>query len=175
MSRLENDSSLQPSAERGRRVTPPHADGVRLRDIERAMVRLRDLLEPQDSLLIYYAGHGLWQEEIGLAAWLPRDAEPGFMSSLFTSDLLHLHLAAMKARKILVVSDSCYAGRMTRGGILVPADAESSSLAAQRKTRVFLAAGNTEPVPDGGSADGANSVFASSFLAGSPTPPSDRW
>jgi hypothetical protein len=137
-----------------------------LRDIERAMSRLRDALQPEDSLVIYYAGHGIWQEDIGLAAWLPRDAEPDFMSSMFRSDLLHSLLAGMKARKILVVSDSCYAGRMMRGEPLAASAAAEGDLAAQRQSRVFLAAGDREPVPDGGSRDGRNSLFAASFLTG---------
>jgi hypothetical protein len=137
-----------------------------LRDIERAMSRLRNALQPEDSLIIYYAGHGIWQEDIGLAAWLPRDAEPDFMSSMFRSDLLHSLLAGMKARKILVVSDSCYAGRMMRGEALAPSSEVEGDLAAQRQSRVFLAAGDREPVPDGGSRDGRNSLFAASFLAG---------
>lgn len=137
-----------------------------LRDIDRALSRLRAGLGPEDSLLIYYAGHGVWQEDLGLAAWLPSDAEADYMPSMFTSELLHRQLAGMKARKVLVVSDSCYAGRMMRGEILAGTDGEALTLAAQRRSRVFLAAGNTEPVPDGGGAGGQTSPFAAAFLDG---------
>lgn len=137
-----------------------------LREIEKAMNALRSTLEPQDSLVVYYAGHGIWQEDIGLAAWLPQDADPDFMSSMFRSDLLHSLLSGMKARKILVVSDSCYAGRMMRGEVLTTSSDSESDLAEQRQSRVFLAAGDREPVPDGGSRDGRNSLFAASFLVG---------
>lgn len=141
-----------------------------LRDIDRAMSLLSARLEEADSLVIYYAGHGIWDEERQLAAWLPRDAENGLMSTMFTSELLQRHLGAMRAHKVLVISDSCYAGRFLRSVDVASPFAEGRAAAllksARDRSRVFIAAGNTEPVLDGGGYGGRNSIFADALLSG---------
>jgi hypothetical protein len=68
-------------------------------------------LDASDNLLIYYAGHG--QFDLGKRGyWIPVDGETRrntrWIVNLQITDLL----AKMRARKVLVVSDSCYGGAM---------------------------------------------------------------
>ena len=131
-------------------------------------------LQPDDNLLIYYAGHG--NRELDKSFWLPIDADPEYRDTWIMADELTARLKVQHARHILVVSDSCYAGGMRSGDkvgdILAPGnDSVSSDQKTQflnkmlkSKSRHLMASGNLEPVADAGS--GGHSVFAAAFLRG---------
>jgi uncharacterized caspase-like protein len=136
--------------------------------MHRTLNRLANVLTPLDSLLIYYAGHGVWSEAEQRGYWVPIDGEADFLGSLFSSDDLRAYLARIPARKVLVVSDSCYAGSLARSaGTALPLQ-EGRRLAlvenSQLKSRVFLAAGGQHPVWDGGGS--GHSIFAAALLNG---------
>ena len=72
----------------------------------------------------------------------------------------------MSAKHVMIVSDSCYSGRLTRGlSVAVKTgaerEAELSRLAAKR-SRTALVSGGLEPVNDGGGE--GHSVFTRAFL-----------
>jgi len=81
------------------------------------------------------------------------------------TDLLEL----IPARQILVVADSCFAGKLTRSAMArLSPDAEESSRQAiltsiaQKKIRATLTSGGAKPVLDEGGA--GHSVFATAML-----------
>ena len=68
----------------------------------------------------------------------------------------------MPAKHVMVVSDSCYSGTLTRGvSVGIKTGAELRRL-SEKKSRTALVSGGLEPVYDGGG-DG-HSVFARAFL-----------
>jgi hypothetical protein len=138
--------------------------------IDEVLTRLTEALGEKDTLLVYYAGHGVWDETTGFSAWLPVDAKRGRRGTMFTGDLLQDYIVAIKAHKVLVVSDSCYAGQLFRAedAGLPTADNRREAILklARPRSRVFLAAGNREPVQDGGGWNGSNSVFSAAFISG---------
>src|SRR5204863_9427807 len=77
-------------------------------------------------------------------------------------------LNAMFVRQLLVISDSCYSGALTRsavaqleGGLSEQQLAQVMLTMAQRRSRMVLTSGGLEPVLDGGG--GVHSVFAKTF------------
>ena len=64
---------------------------------------------------------------------------------------------------MLVVADSCYSGKLTRG-IAVRANRPPDYIQrmAEKRARMVISSGGLEPVLDGGR--GNNSVFAGAFL-----------
>ncbi len=138
-------------------------------DILSALNGLRERLTDKDNLLIYYAGHGELDQVNQRGNWLPVDAEPNssanWISNISITDVLN----AMAVRQLLVVSDSCYAGTLTRSalGRLEAAMSEEErakvySAMAQKRSRMVMTSGGIEPVVD--SAGGAHSVFAQTFI-----------
>jgi hypothetical protein len=131
-------------------------------DVIRALSRYRDKVGPRDNLLIYYAGHGWNDNEAGLGYWLPIDADPDDETNWVSNAKITSILRAMQAKHVMVVSDSCYSGTLTRGiqvGRKGPAHIERL---ASRRTRLALTSGGNEPVLDGGG--GLHSVFANALL-----------
>jgi hypothetical protein len=123
---------------------------------------LREILDEDDNLLIYYAGHGWLDEQSGRGYWLPVDAREDRRSRWLSNADLTDALQALFAKHVMIVADSCYSGTLTRS-IKVP-DRSPRYLRriAEKRTRVVLSSGGLEPVSDSGG--GKHSVFAAQFL-----------
>ena len=83
-------------------------------DIFNAFKELNTLATDEDYVLIYYSGHGMRTE--GQAYWIPVEAEQewGGPSWINTSDI-HVAISKIKAKHILLLSDSCYVGNAFKG------------------------------------------------------------
>ncbi len=84
------------------------------RDITGAFNRLRQTLTEKDNLLVYYAGHGVLDEEAAAGYWQPVDARSDDDTNWFSNTRLTSYLRAMSAQHVMVVADSCYSGRRVR-------------------------------------------------------------
>ena len=131
---------------------------------EDAIIRHLDALkaetEEDDGLLIYFAGHGLYDEAENRGFWLPTDAVLTQTSRWVSNEDVSAKLRAIPARHVLMVVDSCFSGMfrdVPRPTGAVQDLAPLQRLAAKR-SRVVLTSGGNEPVSDSGR-DGM-SVFA---------------
>ena len=130
------------------------------------LYQYRKTLSEDDNLLIYYAGHGYLDEEINKGYWQPVDADPDRKSNWISNADVVDELRAIKAKHILLVADSCFAGSLTRGVSFSPESENMNQEWIEKirllKTRRVLTSGNLEPVTDEGF-DG-HSVFAYHFI-----------
>ena len=141
---------------------------------EQTLNALNDLVKtlgPNDNLLIYYAGHGSF--DLGKRGyWIPVDAETERNTRWILNVQITDLLLKMNARKILVVSDSCYSGALTAAengaiptilnGISDETRSEVAKQFADVQSRTILTSGALQPVWDVGS--GGHSLFAKAFL-----------
>lgn len=142
-------------------------------DILRELDDLSQKLTENDTLVIYYAGHG-GMEKVRNGAdrgyWLPVDAEFGRSAGEISNQEITYQVARMAARKVLIIADSCYSGLLTqtvtRAQRPVAADENTNDYLigmAHKQSRNVLTSGRLEPVLDGGG-KGNHSVFASALL-----------
>ena len=123
-------------------------------------------LEPEDNLLIFYAGHG--KEVEGDGFWIPADADADDDTNWLSNDYITRKLKNFKSRNVLVISDSCYSGTLSRGIRFSKKErneklsSDSVSTYLNTKSRVVITSGNLEPVLDGGG--GKNSIFARALI-----------
>ncbi len=68
--------------------------------------------KPEDSVLIYFAGHGDYDRLTDGGWWIPWDARQGDSFSYLDNVLTQKLIASMKARHVLLISDSCYSGTL---------------------------------------------------------------
>lgn len=125
----------------------------------------RNSLHKNDNLLIYYAGHGFSDREAEKAYWLPVDADSGESPNRIIADDLTTGVRVLPSRHVLIVSDSCYSGALTRDADSpVPSDGRSAFLERmlRSRSRTLMASGGDEPVSDTGS--NGHSVFAFAIL-----------
>jgi hypothetical protein len=139
------------------------------KDILKALNEFRKTLTERDQLLIYYAGHGFLEPSIDRGYWIPIEGDLQDNSEWIefpaVTDLLQL----IPAKQVLVVADSCFAGKLTRSalGHVGPEAVDQSRQGllrelGNRKIRTALTSGGAKPVLDDGGA--GHSVFATAFL-----------
>lgn len=127
-----------------------------------ALQAYRESLEEDDRFLLYYAGHGVIDQDTKKGYWLPIDAVADKKSRWLSTGDVTNELQAMRARHVLVIADSCYSAAMVRDlGLVRRPTSELEKLVA-RKARRALTAGGRAPVLDTGS--GNHSVFAGALL-----------
>jgi ankyrin repeat protein len=132
-------------------------------DILLALSKLRKKLTRRDNLLIYYAGHGWLDVEADEGYWLPLDAEPNNDINWVSNSSITAKLKAIEAKHVLIVSDSCYSGKLGRGVHIKKRTPSYFTRISQKKVRSVISSGGLEPVADSGG-EGNHSVFATAFI-----------
>jgi hypothetical protein len=118
-------------------------------------------LNPEDSLLIYFSGHGqLDANENGY--WAPWDSQPNDISSLIPSSTIRDYIGSMKCRHVLLVSDSCFSGALISRGGENGQDLVAIELEQKISRRILTSGGKKQEVLDG---NGRNSPFAAAILS----------
>ena len=131
-------------------------------DIIGALTDMRRDLGWNDNLLIYYAGHGWYDQDAEQGYWLPVDASEDNQAHWISNADITNALKALKAKHILVVADSCYSGTLARSANISVRGVDYIERIVKKKARTVLTSGGLEPVQDAGGA--GHSVFAHAFL-----------
>jgi len=113
-----------------------------------------------DSVLIYFAGHGDLDRTYDGGWWIPADAIGGNPVTYLDNVQVQKAMRSMKARHVLLVSDSCYSGVLFgEARSLPPVINDKYYLSLyNEKSRWGMTSGNKTPVSDQGT--GGHSVFA---------------
>ncbi len=115
---------------------------------------------PDESVLIYYAGHGDVDRVLNAGWWIPADAIGGIPATYLDNDYVKRVMQGMNARHVLLVSDSCYSGTLFGESRSLPTvidDRYYLNLYNER-SRWGITSGNKTPVSDSGSE--GHSIFA---------------
>jgi hypothetical protein len=133
-------------------------------DMLKALSEYKDKLGKYDNLMVYYAGHGLRDEQDN-GYWIPTDANVKDKSKWISNKAISDFMAEMKAKHVMVVADSCYSGTLTGSSISpLPEDVNNEDIlfTSRVKARTVLTSGGLQPVLDSGG--NGHSIFASAFL-----------
>jgi len=125
--------------------------------------RLRDLAansSADESVLIYYAGHGEIDRVLNDGWWVPADAKGGDSSTYLDNMVVQRVMKGMKSRHVLLLSDSCYSGTLFGEARSLPPliDDKFYLNLYNEKSRWGMTSGNKTPVSDSGSE--GHSIFA---------------
>lgn len=118
-------------------------------------------VDEDDTLLIYYSGHGHLNPETNRGFWIPVDAELDNTADYIRNSTLKDYIQDIKAFHTFLISDSCFSGSLLREGKLRSGEAESA-LENMKSRWAFCSGRPNEKVFDG--KPGENSPFASSII-----------
>ena len=114
--------------------------------------------QEQDNVLVYYAGHGQLDAITETGYWIPVDAKLADESSWIPFSVIRdlANGPGGRAKSIVLITDSCYGGALTRGGPppieAAPANdgpyEEKLLKSADKRSRQVIASGGFETVPD---------------------------
>lgn len=135
--------------------------------IEAALFQLSRIAGEADDVLVWYGGHGVFEQVTDTAFWVPADAVAGVPPSYVSASGISEALLRLQAGSVIVISDSCYSGALLRSAPDSPPQDEADRARmlqrlAERRSRVLMTSGANEPVADGGGA--GHSVFARAVL-----------
>lgn len=134
--------------------------------------------QADDSVLLFYAGHGYLLNDVKMGYWIPVDASVKTAQGWISNSDISKLLAAIRARQLILVSDSCYSGSLTKEQkVAQDREIRPEQILRQRSVLV-LSSGADEPVSDEGKE--GHSIFAWNLIktlqdAGSLTPGARIW
>jgi uncharacterized caspase-like protein len=110
---------------------------------------LRNNVEKESSVFVYYSGHGAPNTKTGEAYFVPYDGDPSFVdSTAYPVKQLYAALDKLPAKDITVVLDSCFSGAggrsvLAKGARPMGLSIENATLASGR-TVVLAASGGDQ-------------------------------
>ena len=139
------------------------------REILQAFRQLRQAAQPEDRVLVYYAGHGYADSETNRGFWVPIDAADEI--DYLPNEVIRKEMEIIGAKHKLLIADSCFSGTFaTQIRSLGKQDFDWRergfyvNLSSDPSFQAITSGGN-EPVFDGGPAWGNHSVFAFHLLS----------
>lgn len=75
-----------------------------------ALDALSKKVTDKDNLLIFYAGHGIWDERLKQGYWLPADASADSKSYWLSNSTIRDYLGGIQSKHTLLISDACFSG-----------------------------------------------------------------
>ncbi|HLA35980.1 MAG TPA: YDG domain-containing protein, partial [Rhodocyclaceae bacterium] len=137
-------------------------DNATQADIVRALKTLAETTERDDSVLIFYAGHGYQMNDTRMGYWLPVDASNKSPAKWLSNSDIARFLDAIPAKQLMLVSDSCFSGTFTEQKLKDTQIRMKRDDVLRQRSVVAISSGGEEPVSDEGR-DG-HSIFAWSLI-----------
>jgi hypothetical protein len=119
------------------------------RDIVIALDELSKKTTTTDNVLIFYAGHGHYEDENGIGYWFPKDAEVSNSSNWLYNNQLVDCIKKIKSLHTLLISDACFSGSIfkTRSVDLTKAN-DFIKKKYQLASRKAITSGTLKTVPN---------------------------
>lgn len=132
-------------------------------EMVRTLKDVGDQLDANDSLMVFYAGHGEMNKKHNLGYWIPSDGFAAEGKSWVSNRDISRLLNNIDAKQVMLVSDSCYSGSFTGEYQKVSEQVlkQPKQILAKRAVTV-MSSGGDAPVSDEGR-DG-HSIFAWNFM-----------
>jgi len=126
-------------------------EGASKADVVGTLNKLALELRPNDSVAVYYAGHGELVEATKLGYWQLRDADSKRPETWLSNADISRAVAAIPASQVSLISDSCYSGSLIAEERLRASAVPVDPIAVlTRKSVVIMTSGGNEPVADAG-------------------------
>ncbi|MGL1885507.1 MAG: caspase family protein [Reichenbachiella sp.] len=117
-------------------------------DIMNSLDKLSEVVTPKDNVLIFYAGHGVWDDDSEIGYWLPSNAKKGKKAAWFRNSSLRDYIKEIDSKHTLLIADACFSGSIfkSRSG-MVGADVATAKM-HKLPSRKAMTSGTLTAVPD---------------------------
>jgi len=117
-------------------------------DIINSLDELAKKVTPEDNVLIFYAGHGWWDEKANIGFWLPTDARQNSKAAWFGNSRLVDYLKAVNSKHTLLIADACFGGAIFKTRTAFPDAQKAINKLYELPSRKAMTSGNFTEVPD---------------------------
>jgi hypothetical protein len=103
-----------------------------------------------DNVLIFYAGHGIWEKQTNLGYWLPSDVRLESKSDWLANSQIKDYLSdnVIKAKHTLLISDACFGGSIFKSRKITPESVLRINELYKDPSRTAMTSGSLSTVPD---------------------------
>jgi hypothetical protein len=116
-------------------------------EILQALEDMSKKITSKENIIIFYAGHGVWDERLKVGYWLPSDAAVNNKANWIANSTLRDYIAGIQAKHTLLITDACFSG-----SIFKTRDAGMTDYAMakiyQLPSRKAMTSGTLSTVPD---------------------------
>ncbi|WKD86545.1 hypothetical protein KCTC32516_01921 [Polaribacter huanghezhanensis] len=117
-------------------------------DIIKEFSKLKKKVTDRDNLLVFYAGHGIYDEISGLGAWLPSDADMEYELNLISNSQVVDFLKSIRSKHTLLISDACFSGSIFRQVRSFEKSPKSIQKKFELTSRKAITSGTLKTVPN---------------------------
>jgi hypothetical protein len=105
-------------------------------------------ITPDDNLLIYYAGHGWFDERANIGYWLPSDAKQVNKAAWFRNSTLCDYLKEINSKHTLLIADACFGGSIFKTRAAFADAPKAINMLYELPSRKAMTSGTLTEVPD---------------------------
>ena len=108
---------------------------------------LSNKITKNDNLLVFYAGHGWWNETKNLGFWLPTDAKKSNTAFWIPNSRISDYMSSIKSKHTLLIADACFSGSIFKTRGLIDARPSINKL-YELPSKKAMTSGTLKEVPD---------------------------
>ena len=108
---------------------------------------LSNKITKNDNLLVFYAGHGWWNELKSLGFWLPIDAKKTNTAYWIPNSRISDYMSSIKSKHTLLIADACFSGSIFKTRGLIDAKPSINKL-YDLPSKKAMTSGTLKEVPD---------------------------
>ena len=124
--------------------------------------QLAIIIQPEDNLIIYFAGHGYMNPITNKGGWIPYDAE--FSEAYYIpNSTIKDEIENINAKHIFLISDSCFSGTFLTRTRSTYSELRHYQILDSKSSRWYIGSGTEETVNDGKKGEG--SPFCNALLS----------
>ena len=117
-------------------------------EITTALDRMAEKITRKDNLLIFYAGHGWWDEKANIGYWLPYDAKLSRKAEWFRNSALCDYLREINSKHTLLITDACFGGAIFKTRTVSMKAPKAIQMLYDLPSRKAMTSGTLTEVPD---------------------------
>ena len=116
-------------------------------DIIKEFSKLKKKVGQNDNLLVFYAGHGVYDDVSQIGHWLPSDADMEYELNLISNSQVVDFLKSIRSKHTLLISDACFSGSIFKSRSFVKAP-KSVQKKYELTSRKAITSGTLKTVPN---------------------------
>src|SRR4030042_198182 len=117
-------------------------------DIIMAFDKLKKKLTANDNLLIFYAGHGSWDEKGKVGYWFPSDAMKSNSVNWYSNSSLRDDIGSIQTKHTILIADACFSGAIFKSRSAFTDTPRGIEKLYELSSRKAITSGILQEVPD---------------------------
>jgi hypothetical protein len=113
-----------------------------------ALDNLSSKITENDNLLVFYAGHGWWDEDKKLGYWLPTDAKQKSTAFWIANSRISDYMSTIDSKHTLLIADACFSGSIFKTRKAFDDAGQAINSLYELPSRSAMTSGNLKEVPD---------------------------